>query len=261
MANVNVPGKPRLQSVQNGEVRIDWVTPARNGFAWNVYASIAGVAQPLPGPALNATPVTSQSFRFNLESVAGNSPPSNDIQVAVTSVNLTSLQESAQSDLLVINVDAGDPAQPNLVTVGRSPSGQPTYLATDEDGFIRSTLPTGGATEAQQAAQLAELESIDTRIANQDLFTTHKQTTYTLTAVPTDLTGAGGALTTPLAGRKSVEIQNRTGGAIFVGDATGQEHRINNNDSKPFFGCTAAVSIYGRTGSGSGTITIWEFAE
>lgn len=169
MANTNVPFGLLLKRLEGSEVRVEWTASARNGYSWNIYAGIAGTGSPLPGPPLNSSPWGTQSYTFDLGDVAGNSPPGNNIEVAVTSINNTSGQESSQSALLPINVDAGDPGQPHRVIVGRAPSGEPTYLATDEDGTLKSLVslspPAGGfATEATLGGVLADTSSIDGKL-------------------------------------------------------------------------------------------------
>jgi len=152
VSNTNVPQAPLLLSLEGDDVRIEWAAPARNGYSWNIYAGVEGTGSPIPGPALNAAPWGTQNFTFKLAAVAGNSPPTNNLEVAVTSVLLVNGQESAQSPLTAINVDAGDPAKPNHPTVGRAPNGDPTYLSTDENGVLNAAAslapPAGGfATE------------------------------------------------------------------------------------------------------------------
>ena len=172
MANTNVPSKPIIVSMEGEEIRISWAAHVRTGHIWNVYADIIGTP-PLANPPLNAAPIGEMSFRFSLTDVVGNSPPTHDLWVAITSVHGVTGQESAQGVPLAINVDSGDPAKPNHVTVGRAPSGSPTYLATDQDGVLKTSTalapPAGGfATETTLATKASEatLAAADTKLGS-----------------------------------------------------------------------------------------------
>lgn len=243
MANLNVPGRPRVARQGGAHVRLTWKTPATRGFRWNVYAAVAGVAAPLPGPPLNVAPIQAEFFTFSLTDVAGNNPPGNDLLVAITSVNEVNGQESAQSAILAVNVDAGDPCAQNRVIAGRSPSGQSTYLATDEDGRI-FVSPDGDPIPVTGDCPL----------------TSHFQTDVTVTTTAADIINSP-AIVAPLAGRKMIILQNRGNQSVFLGTATLQNHELKAGGSRVLKASEISLGMYARIAAGAGTtVNVWEFA-
>ena len=282
MANPNVPSKPILVSMEGGEVRISWAAPVRTGHAWNVYADIIGTP-PLVNPALNAAPIGEMSFRFSLADVVGNSPPTHDLWVAITSVHGVTGQESAQGVPLAINVDSGDPAKPNHVTVGRAPSGSPTYLATDEDGQLQvggSVLPVGAATEAKQDAEIVQLTAINAGtptalgqaamaasqpvvIASDQSIIPTQETPLVSSAQDTVSVGATSVAlpAAPLANRRLVSLQNKGTSSVFINDgvADGASWEVFAKSSL-VIEAGPGVALQGYRSVGTSDVLVWEFA-
>jgi len=170
MANVNVPSGVSLDRLDGTTANISWSVGIRSGYRYNIYAAIEGTATPLPGPALVAG-LHQQVGAISLVLVAGNSPPSNNILVTVTSVSDATSEESAQSATLLINAHSGEVvSSPSRVMAGRAPNGDPTFLATDMDGELTittsSTLPPNAAVETKQDDQIAELQTLVTQTAD-----------------------------------------------------------------------------------------------
>ena len=281
MSNLNVPYKPSLTTLEKGEVRIAWTAPARYRYAWNIYADVVG-GYPLLNLPLNPAPISARSFRFNYSSVVGNDPPGPAIWVAITSVLEVNGIESAQSPALKVSIGTGDPARPNHVTVGTAPGGQPTYLATDDNGvLIVSTTPAAGvATEAKQDAQISILNSIDGGIPGAlgqspsagsmpvvlateqvplqvlDVVTLQQQLDVALTTVAIDVLQP--PTLSPIPTRKMVVLQNNSARDILLGDSAVQGHVIPRNGGVRAFSAGAALSLYARTATGSATLNVWE---
>ena len=240
MANINVPGKPFLVRSTRDTLRIKWQTPVTRGFGWNVYAGIEGTGAPLPGPALNSAVLPTQTFLLALTDVAGNNPPGNDLEVAITSVNLTTGEESAQSILAEFNVDALDPGIPNRVLVGRSPSGAPMYLATDEDGRLYL--------------------SADTSLTiNKCVLSNNQQTDVTVGTTAVDILAAP-QIPAPLAARKMVIVQNRGNKEVLLGTSALQNHVVPAGGTRILTADEIAVGMWARVVSApSVVLNVWEY--
>jgi len=282
MANTNVPYRVTLQSLSEGQVRIAWTALAQRGYKWKVYAGVSGTP-PIAGPALNATPILSDFLTFALASVPGFTGQ-DSVFVAVTSVNDTNLQESAQSEIIEVEISKGTPgSSETTLLVGMTPSGRSSYLSTTEDGHIvvgGSVLPSGGATEAKQDAGITQLTQINAGIpvdlgqeamadsmpvviaSDQSTLPTQEATLTSSRLSTVSVGGTSVALpVTPLANRRLVAFQNKGATSVFINDGTADGNSWEVPAKGPLtIEAGPGVLFEGFRAAGTGDVTVWEFA-
>jgi len=282
MANTNVPSRVTLQSLSEGQARIAWTAKAQRGYKWKVYAGVSGTP-PIAGPALTASPILADFLTLALANVPGFTGQ-DSVFVAVTSVNDTNLQESAQSEILEIEISKGTPgSSETTLLVGMTPSGKSSYLSTTEDGHIvvgGSVLPSGGATEAKQDAGITQLTQINAGIpvdlgqeamadsmpvviaSDQSTLPTQEATLTSSRLSTVSVGGTSVALpVTPLANRRLVAFQNKGATSVFINDGTADGNSWEVPAKGPLtIEAGPGVLFEGFRMAGTGDVTVWEFA-
>lgn len=276
MANTNVPSKPLLANFNGTEAYVKWSSPVSNGHTWIVYADTVGTP-PLAGPAYTSG-LKRQEATVTFSLVGGYTPGAS-VYIAVSSVNLTTGEESSQSPVLLVQAAAGesDDDGGTIAFVARMPDGTPSTLAVDSSGALSVGGAPGGATAANQVTEITKLTSIDGKTpalgqaamaastpvvlaSNQSRVLTAES--FTSAAVPASVSVGASSVAipaTPMVGRRSLVVYNNGNTDLLLG--IGGTNLIPLAPRTPVvLDVTDSVLVTASRASGTFPVIYWEFA-